>query len=93
MGDRTIVREFCTLNRGTSELGKSSVGSDCLLMAYVHIAHDCIIGDKTILAIHAFVVLLGEVFRCISFNKYVRNNKIHISILTQNRYYTKGNRN
>ena len=50
IGDRTTIREFCTLNRGTSEIGKSSVGSDCLLMAYVHIAHDCIIGDKTILA-------------------------------------------
>ena len=50
MGDRTTVREFCTLNRGTSELGKSSVGNDCLLMAYVHVAHDCVIGDKTILA-------------------------------------------
>ena len=37
IGDRTH-REFCTLNRGTSEIGKSSVGSDCLLMAYVHIA-------------------------------------------------------
>ena len=50
MGDRTTVREFCTLNRGTSESGKSSVGNDCLLMAYVHVAHDCVIGDKTILA-------------------------------------------
>ena len=50
IGDRTIVREFCTLNRGTSELGKSSIGNDCLLMAYVHVAHDCVIGDKTILA-------------------------------------------
>jgi len=50
IGDRTTVREFCTLNRGTSELGKSSVGNDCLLMAYVHVAHDCVIGDKTILA-------------------------------------------
>ena len=50
IGDRTTVREFCTLNRGTSELGKSSIGSDCLLMAYVHVAHDCLVGNKTILA-------------------------------------------
>ena len=50
IGDRTTVREFCTLNRGTSESGKSIVGSDCLLMAYVHVAHDCIVGDKSILA-------------------------------------------
>jgi UDP-N-acetylglucosamine acyltransferase len=50
IGDRTTVREFCTLNRGTSELGKTSIGSDILLMAYVHVAHDCIIKDKVILA-------------------------------------------
>ena len=50
IGDRSTVREFCTLNRGTSELGKSSIGNDSLLMAYVHVAHDCVIGDKTILA-------------------------------------------
>lgn len=50
IGDRTTIREFCTLNRGTLELGKSSIGNDCLLMAYVHVAHDCIVGDKTILA-------------------------------------------
>lgn len=50
IGDNTIIREFCTLNRGTSALGKSQIGSDCLLMAYVHVAHDCIIGDHAILA-------------------------------------------
>ena len=50
IGDRTTIREFCTLNRGTSDSGKSFVGTDCLLMAYVHVAHDCVIGDKTILA-------------------------------------------
>ena len=50
IGDRTTIREFCTLNRGTLELGKSSIGNDCILMAYVHVAHDCIVGDKTILA-------------------------------------------
>jgi len=50
IGDNTTVREFCTLNRGTSALGKSQIGSDCLLMAYVHVAHDCIIGDHAILA-------------------------------------------
>ncbi len=50
IGDRTTVRECCTLNRGTTDRGKTSIGSDVLLMAYVHIAHDCIIGDRVILA-------------------------------------------
>ena len=49
IGDRTIVREFCTLNRGTISHGKTSIGADCLIMAYVHIAHDCIIGNNVIL--------------------------------------------
>ncbi|MDP6570986.1 MAG: acyl-ACP--UDP-N-acetylglucosamine O-acyltransferase [Candidatus Marinimicrobia bacterium] len=50
IGDNTTVREFCTLNRGTSDSGKTVIGSNCLLMAYVHIAHDCIVGNNTILA-------------------------------------------
>lgn len=50
VGDRTIVREFCTLNRGTSETGLTSVGSDCLLMAYAHVAHDTKVGNKVIIA-------------------------------------------
>ena len=50
IGDSTTIREFCTLNRGTKDLGKSEVGNHCLLMAYVHIAHDCVIGDHSILA-------------------------------------------
>lgn len=50
IGDGTIVREFATLHRGTIESGKSSVGKNCLLMAYSHVAHDCIVGDNCILA-------------------------------------------
>ncbi|HSH75633.1 MAG TPA: acyl-ACP--UDP-N-acetylglucosamine O-acyltransferase [Longimicrobiales bacterium] len=50
VGDRTIVREFATLNRGTSASGRTVVGSDCLLMAYTHVAHDCEIGNHVILA-------------------------------------------
>jgi UDP-N-acetylglucosamine acyltransferase len=50
VGDRTIIREYCTLNRGTVAQGYTSVGSDCLLMAYVHVAHDCVLGDHVILA-------------------------------------------
>lgn len=50
IGDRTVVREFATLNRGTSAAGSTVVGSDCLLMAYSHVAHDCEIGNHVILA-------------------------------------------
>ncbi len=51
MGDNTIIREFCTLNRGTiKQHQKSSVGTNCLLMAYTHVAHDCIIGNNVIIA-------------------------------------------
>ena len=50
VGDRTVVREFATLNRGTEASGRTVVGSDCLLMAYSHVAHDCEIGNHVVLA-------------------------------------------
>lgn len=50
VGDRTVVREYATLNRGTAALGLTSVGSDCLFMAYTHVAHDCRIGNQVILS-------------------------------------------
>jgi UDP-N-acetylglucosamine acyltransferase len=51
IGDRNMIREFVTLHRGTAEGGGVTViGSDCLLMAYCHVAHDCILGDRVILA-------------------------------------------
>lgn len=50
IGDRTVVREYATLNRGTSALGYTEVGSDCLLMAYTHVAHDCRLGSHVILS-------------------------------------------
>ncbi len=51
LGDRNVVREFATLNRGTAQdSGATRVGSDNLLMAYTHVAHDCQIGDHTIMA-------------------------------------------
>jgi UDP-N-acetylglucosamine acyltransferase len=50
IGDRTVIREFCDLNRGTKEKGKSVIGSQSFLMAYTHVAHDCEIGDHVILA-------------------------------------------
>jgi UDP-N-acetylglucosamine acyltransferase len=50
IGDRTVIREYATLNRGTSALGYTEVGSDCLLMAYTHVAHDCRLGNHVILS-------------------------------------------
>ena len=51
IGDRNVFREFCTMNRGTAQgRGLTTIGSDCLFMAYTHVAHDCSIGDKVILA-------------------------------------------
>lgn len=50
IGDRTVIREFATLNRGTHASGRTVVGSDCLIMAYAHVAHDCEIGNHVVLA-------------------------------------------
>ena len=50
IGDNNIFRENCTINKGTEAADKTVIGSNCLLMAYVHVAHDCIIEDKVILA-------------------------------------------
>ncbi len=51
IGDNTTIREFCMINRGTKGGGGiTKIGSNVLLMAYVHIAHDCILGDNVIVA-------------------------------------------
>ncbi|MBP7184210.1 MAG: acyl-ACP--UDP-N-acetylglucosamine O-acyltransferase [Saprospiraceae bacterium] len=50
IGDNVIIREYCTLNRGTKANNKTVIGSNCLLMAYVHVAHDCVISNNCILA-------------------------------------------
>ena len=50
IGDNTTVRECVTVNRGTKDKFQTVVGNNCLLMAYVHVAHDCIIGNNVILA-------------------------------------------
>lgn len=70
IGDRNIIREFCTFNRGTAQdKGITKIGHDNLFMAYVHIAHDCIVGNNIIFANNAslaghvivedFVILSG----------------------------------
>ena len=59
IGDNTTIRECVTINRGTKSKGKTVVGNNCLLMAYVHVAHDCAVGDYVILG--NSVQLAGEV--------------------------------
>ena len=54
IGDNNTIREFCTFNRGTiQDKGKTKIGNDNWIMAYVHIAHDCQIGNNTIFANNA----------------------------------------
>ena len=50
IGDNVIIREFATINRGTKANLQTVVGNNCLIMAYAHIAHDCVIGNNCILA-------------------------------------------
>jgi UDP-N-acetylglucosamine acyltransferase len=51
IGDRNTIREFCTFSRGTSQdRGETIMGDDNWIMAYVHVAHDCVIGNNTIMA-------------------------------------------
>jgi UDP-N-acetylglucosamine acyltransferase len=59
IGDNNTIREFVTINRGTSANGKTIVGSNNLIMAYVHIAHDCVVGNNIILVNNT--QLAGEV--------------------------------
>jgi UDP-N-acetylglucosamine acyltransferase len=60
IGDRNTIREFCTISRGTTQdLGDTVLGDDNWIMAYVHIAHDCVVGNKTIMANN--VTLAGHV--------------------------------
>jgi UDP-N-acetylglucosamine acyltransferase len=49
IGDNTTVRECATINRGTAAVGRTIVGKNCLLMAYSHIGHDCLIGNNAII--------------------------------------------
>jgi UDP-N-acetylglucosamine acyltransferase len=49
IGDNTVIREFVTISRGTTDKFKTVIGKNCLLMAYVHVAHDCMIGNNCIL--------------------------------------------
>jgi UDP-N-acetylglucosamine acyltransferase len=71
IGDNTIIRECVTIHRGTEDMMKTTVGSNCLLMGYVHVAHDCQVGNHCILAnytglsghniLEDYVILEGKV--------------------------------
>lgn len=50
VGDRTVIREYTTVNRGTAATGVTRLGADCFIMTYVHLAHDCHLGDGVIIA-------------------------------------------
>ena len=50
IGENTVIREYATINRGTAQSFKTTVGKNCLIMSYVHLAHDCHVGDGVILS-------------------------------------------
>jgi UDP-N-acetylglucosamine acyltransferase len=50
IGDNTTIRECVTINRGTASKGQTIIGNDCLIMAYCHVAHDCMVGNHVIIS-------------------------------------------
>ena len=50
IGENTVIREYVTIHRGTSDRRETVIGNNCLIMAYAHVAHDCLLGDNVILA-------------------------------------------
>ncbi len=76
IGDGNTIRECCTINRGTAAAGKTVIGNNNLLMAYVHVAHDCVVGDNCVFANNATLaghiivgdyVILGGKTACLQF--------------------------
>lgn len=59
IGDNTVIREYVTLNKGTKANNKTVIGKNCLIMSYVHIAHDCTLHDQVIMG--SYAGLAGEV--------------------------------
>jgi len=59
VGEETVIRECATLNCATFDGGETRIGSKCLIMAYCHVAHDCVVGDRVIMANNA--TLAGHV--------------------------------
>ena len=50
IGNNTVIREFATINRGTASKGKTVIGDNCLIMAYCHVAHDCLLHNNIIMS-------------------------------------------
>ena len=76
IGDNNVIRECCTISRGTSASGKTVIGNNNLLMAYVHVAHDCVVGNNCVFANNATLaghiivgdyVVLGGMTACLQF--------------------------
>jgi len=78
IGDNTVIRECVTISRGTKDKLKTVVGNNCLLLAYVHIAHDCILGDHVTLvnsvqlAGHCFIDNFATVGGATAIHQFVR---------------------
>ena len=72
IGDNTVIREGVTIHRGMAKggIGRTEVGSNCLLMAYVHIGHDCIVGNHVVMANNASVAGHVEVGDYANFGGY-----------------------
>ncbi|MAZ31123.1 MAG: acyl-[acyl-carrier-protein]--UDP-N-acetylglucosamine O-acyltransferase [Flavobacteriales bacterium] len=63
IGNNTTIRECVTINRGTKASGNTIIGNDCLIMAYVHIAHDCCLGNNCVIVNNVALgghVLIGD---------------------------------
>ena len=79
IGNNTMIREYVTINRGTTSKGKTTVGNNCLIMAYSHIAHDCVV--KNYVIIGNATQIAGEIeiddFAIIRDRKSTRLNSSH----------------
>ncbi|MDD5120914.1 MAG: acyl-ACP--UDP-N-acetylglucosamine O-acyltransferase [Candidatus Omnitrophica bacterium] len=85
IGDNNIIREYCTLNPGTGELGRTTIGDNNLLMAYSHVAHDCIVGNNCVLANnstlagHVVIEDRAVIGGIVAIHQFVRVGKLSIT--------------
>lgn len=81
VGDRTVIREYVTIHRSSYENGVTRVGKDCLLMAYVHLGHDCEISDQVVIvnstSLAGHVIVEDKVFisALVGVHQFVRIGK------------------
>ena len=55
IGDENVLREGVTVHRGSRDGGRTRIGNNCFLMAYAHVAHDCVVGDQVVMVNHATI--------------------------------------